>query len=220
MSFFYRILFLAILLALGSVWWRGRERAARHEAQVAAMAEILDRAWFGPETPAEVVNRQFFRALIALADYRILREKERVEATDAEFLEEALQRAGTTDADEIRLIVRSLTANLLECQRRRLIDDPRTALELFEGKGAAAGGAFRGDMLVIARRIPAELAPHAWNHPANFTLMPATAAAMIWPYSVTDEILRAAVDLKTAGVITEQTWQEIKSRHDEASAVR
>ncbi len=210
-----RILFLIILASLAFYWWMRQQTKDEYYRQVGALATTLDRRLLSPSTPARQAESMFLRALVIFADYRSLVARGRLQTAEDTYLRESLSAAGYSNEGEITLVIRALRDNLALCQQTRVISEADGAQALLSGQAPVIGaGPFKGDTLVIGRRVPASLAPTLANHPANYALLPSAAAALIWPYTLTDSVMYASEEFRGRGLLDAATAAEIQKRAD------
>ena len=214
---------LLLIIAAGGLfyWWSKQQTSAEFDRQVGALATTLDRRFVSPATPAAQAEAMFLRAMVIFADYRTLLARGRIRTGEETYLKAVLTAAGYTSDREMALIAKSLQTNLGICQLMKIIPEPDGTQALLTGQAPLIrAGSFKGDTLAIGRRVSAALAPDLANHPANYALIPASAAALIWPFTLSDETLRAAEDFKAQGLLDPKITAELKQRADQLKALK
>lgn len=210
-----KILFLALAACGGLYWWRQEQSRAEYDRQVGALATTLDRRLANPLSPSEQTDALFLRSMVILSDFRDLKQKERLDADETTFLTDALQAAGYNNPGEISSITRNLKDNFSVCVQLKIFGDGSGSQSMLTGQSPVIhAGPFTNETLVLVRRLPPQLAPEVVNHPANFALVPAPAADLIWPYTVNDHALRTATDLKAVNVLDAASFEAIKQRSE------
>lgn len=214
---------LLILLAVGGLvlYWMKQQTRTEYERQVGALSSSLERRSFNPTTPPAQAEALFLRALIILEDYRTLVARGRIPSGEEAYLREAVIAAGYTSEGEIQLVIRNLRENLNLCQQMKVTGEGAGTKAMLSGQAPAIrAGSFKGESLVITRRIPAIIAPEAANHPGNYTLVPASVAALMWPYTLSDGVVSAVSEFKTLGLLDPRTAVDFKTRLDQLKALK
>jgi hypothetical protein len=216
-----KVLLLIIVAGGLFYWWSKEQSSAEYDRQVGALATTLDRRFVSPATPAAQAEAMFLRAMVILSDYRTLLARGRIRTGEETYLKDVLAAAGFTSDAEISLIAKSLQANLGICQQMKIIPEPEGTQALLTGQAPVIrAGSFKGDTLVIGRRLSAVLAPDLANHPANYAFIPASASALVWPYTLSDDTLRAAAEFKTRGLLDPKTAAELQQRADQMKTIK
>lgn len=214
---------LLILVALGGlvIYWMKQQSRTEYERQVGALSSTLERRSFNPTTPPGQAEALFLRALVILEDYRTLVARGRIPAGEESYLREAVIAAGYTSEGEIQLVIRNLRENLNLCLQMKVMGEDGGTKALLSGQAPPIrAGSFKGEKLVIVRRIPAIIAPEAANHPGNYSLVPASAAALMWPYTLTDGVASAVSEFKTLGLLDPKTGVDFKNRLDQLRTMK
>lgn len=210
-----KLLLLAVAAGGGFYWWQQEQNRAEYERQVGAMSTTLDRGLANPLAASDQSEALFLRSMIILSDFRNLKNNGRLEADESTFLNDALTAAGYNNSQEIGLISRNLRDSLNTCMQLQIFGDGSGSQALLTGQAPLIhAGPFKDEPLVIMRRLPPQLAPEMVNHPANFSLVPAPVANMIWPYTVDDSLLNTANSLKQANLLDAASWEAIKARNE------
>lgn len=214
---------ILLIIAAGGLfyWWSKQQSTAEYDRQVGALASTLDRRFIRPETPAAQAEAMFLRAMVIFSDYRTLLARGRIRTGEETYLKDVLGAAGYTSDMEISLIARSLQTNLTLCQQMRIIPEAEGTQSLLTGQSPLIrAGSFKGDTLTIGRQIPPAFAPDLANHPANYALLPASAAALMWPFTLSDGTLRAADEFKSKGLLDATIVTDLKMRADQLKAAK
>lgn len=213
---------LLIIVAGGLIfWWSRQQSTAEYDRQVGALATTLDRRFVSQATPAAQAEAMFLRAMVILSDYRTLLARGRIRTGEDLYLKDVLADAGYTSEQEVALIAKSLQANLRVCQEMKIIPEPEGTQALLTGQAPVIRtGSFKGDTLIIGRRLSAALAPDLANHPANYAFMPSSASALIWPFTLSDDTLRAAEEFKTRGLLDPKTAAGLQERAGQLKAIK
>lgn len=214
---------LLLIIAAGGLffWWSKQQSTAEYDRQVGALATTLDRRFIRPETPAAQAEAMFLRAMVIFSDYRTLLARGRIRTGEDTYLKAVLSAAGYTSEREISLIAKSLQTNLALCQQMKIIPEAEGTQSLLTGQAPLIrAGSFKGDTLTIGRHLSAALAPDLANHPANYTLLPASAAALMWPLTLSDHTVRAAEEFKSQGLLDARIALELKQRVDLIKAAK
>ena len=213
---------LAVLVAGGLFyWWSKQQSTAEYDRQVGALATTLDRRFISTATPAAQAEAMFLRAMVIFSDYRMLRNRGDIRIGEEQYLKDVLTAAGYSSGPEIDLVAKSLQTSLALCKEMKIIPEPEGTQSLLTGQPPLIrAGSFKGDTLTIGRHLSAALVPDLANHPANFALLPSHAAAMIWPFTLSDDTLRTAESFKTDGLIDAKTALDLKLRADQLKAVK
>ena len=208
---------LLLIIAAGGLfyWWSKQQSTGEYDRQVGALASTLDRRFVTSGTPAPQAEAMFLRAMVIFSDYRILLARGRIRIGEEAYLKDVLSAAGYTSEREVALIAKSLQANLTLCQQMKIIPEAEGTQALLTGQAPLIrAGSFKGDTLTISRQVSAALAPDLANHPANYMLVPASAAALIWPFTLSDYTMRAVEEFKSQSLIDPQLALELKQRAD------
>ena len=206
---------LLLIIAAGGLfyWWSKQQSTAEYDRQVGALASTLDRRLVSANTPATQAEAMFLRAMVIFSDYRNLLGRGRIRIGEEAYLKDVLNAAGYTSEREVSLIAKSLQANLTLCQQMKIIPDAEGTQALLTGQAPLIrAGSFKGDTLTISRQISAALAPDLANHPANYALIPASAAALIWPFTLSDNTMRAVDEFKSQALIDAPLALDLKQR--------
>ena len=216
-----KLLLLALAAAGLVYWWTQHQSTVEYDRQVGALASTLDRRLHRKETPAPLAEAQYLRALVIFSDYRLLRDSARIRTPEDIYLIDALTAAGYTTEREISLIAKSLVTNLNLCQELQILPAPEgTAALLTAQPPLIPTGPFRGETLLLARSLHPVLVPDLVNHPANYTLIPASAAALTWPFTLTDYTLRTIQEFKSQGLLDPKLALDLKQRADQLKTKR
>lgn len=220
MQFFYKFMFLAVVTAAGVLWWVKSRHDIEYNRQVGALATTMDRRLANPLSPSGQADAMFLRSMVVLAEFRDLKRRGILDQDDTTYIYDALDAAGYNNPLEINLIAENLKENLALCDETGVLSDGLGSQALLTGQPPRIQtGPFEGENLVISRRISPQLAPEVLNHPANFALTPAPQADLIWPYTLTDRILRTATDLKAARILDVGSVESIRQRSKEIREV-
>ena len=215
-----RVLLVLLLVGTGIFFWIRQQSRGEYERQVGALAATLDRRYLSPTTPAAQAEAMFLRSLVILSDYRSLADRGRVRTGEETYLKETLAAAGYSSEAEIALVSKSLRHNLTLCQQMNIVSDPEGTQALLTGQAPVIrAGSFKGDSLVLGRRLSAVLAPELANHPANYALLPASAAALIWPFTLSDATLAAASEFTAQNLLDPKTALDLKQRAEQLKAI-
>lgn len=216
MQLINRILLVAVAGGAGIYWWTQEQARREYERQVGALATTLDRRLANPLSPSDQADAQFMRAMVIMADFRELKLNGQMDADESTFLADALQAAGYNSGGEISVISRNLKDNLSTCVELKIFGDGSGSQSMLTGQAPVIhAGPFKDEALVIMRRLGPELAPELINHPANIVLMPAPSADLVWPYTVSDSMLRSAVDMKGVNILDAASYEGIRERSEE-----
>jgi len=208
-----RVLLILLVAGSGFYFWRKQQNQVEYDRQVGALASSLDRRFLSPNTPSSQAESMFRRALVILSDYRSLVARRRVTPPEVDYLRDALGQAGYSSDFEISIVSKSLRDNLEVCDRTKIISEPEGLQSLLTGQAPVIrGGPSKGDLLVIGRRVAPALAPEVINHPANFTMLPSSAAALMWPYTLSDATMSAIGEFQTLNLIDSKTAADLKQR--------
>ena len=215
-------LILIVLAAAGLFyWWSKQQSTAEYDRQVGALASTLDRRFVSPSTPATQAEAMFLRAMVIFSDYRTLLARGRIRTGEVTYLQDVLAAAGYTSEREIFFIAQALQSNLTICQQMKIIPEAEGTQALLDGQAPLIrAGSFKGDTLTIGRQLPPSLAPDLVNHPANYAFVPSSAAALMWPFTLTDNTLRAAESFKAQGLLEPRLVTELKQRADQLKAIK
>jgi len=216
-----RVILILIIAGTGIYFWMKQQAQVEYDRQVGALASCFDRRFLSPDMPSAQAESMFRRALVVFADYRGLVDRGRVNPSEMDYLRDALGQAGYTSDYEISIISKSLRDNLAVCDRAKIISEPEGLQSLLSGQTPLIrGGPSKGDTLVIGRRVPPALAPEVINHPANFAMMPSAAAALMWPYTLSDATMSAINEFKTLSLIDSKTAADLKQRAEQLRSPR
>jgi hypothetical protein len=214
MQLINKILFVALAMGAGVYWWTKEQARVEYDRQVGALATTLDRRMADPMSPSGQADALFMRSLVILSDFRDLKQRERLEADETNFLNDALSAAGYNNPSEIGAISRNLRENMTVCQQLKIFGDGSGSQAMLTGQAPVIqSGSFKSESLVLVRRLSPQLAPEVVNHPANFALVPASAADLIWPFTVNNQVLQTASDLKTANVLDTASYDIIRRQN-------
>ena len=211
------------ILAAGCLlyWWSKQQSTAEYDRQVGALATTLDRRFISPTTPAAQAEAMFLRAMVIFSDYRTLRSRGHIRIGEDQYLKDVLAAAGYTSERETALVTKSLQTSLALCQEMKIIPEPEGTQSLLTGQAPLIrAGSFKGDTLTIGRHLSAALVPDLANHPANYALLPSNAAALIWPFTLSEDTLRTADTFNSEGLLDAKTALDLKQRADQLKAVK
>lgn len=214
---------LLLVIAAGGLfyWWSKQQSSAEYDRQVGALASTLDRRYLSPGTPAPQAEAMFLRALVIFSDYRNLVTRGRIRVGEDVYLKDSLNTAGYFSENESALVARTLRENLTLCQQMKVIGEGEGNQALLTGQAPIIrAGSFKGDTLVVGRRLSPVLAPDLANHPGNYALIPSHSAALIWPFTLSDATLRAAEEFKSLSLLDPKTALDLKQRADQLKAVK
>lgn len=212
-----KIILILLLLGGGYFWWYKYDHKKRYETQVGALSSLLSREWFSEETPEKEVTTKFMKVILTIDGYRDLFNAGKIKIPVDEFVKDAVRRSlsPAPSSDETDLITRACLDTFNLCERTRVLDDATQVRGMNEGKPPVIqAGNYKGERLVLARRLPMQFSRDAMNHPANLTLLPESVYAQIWPYTASDPILKAADDFNRARLIDSAHFTEVKKSND------
>jgi hypothetical protein len=208
-----RVLLILILIGVGSYYWKRQQSSAEYDRQVGALASALDRRFLAGTTPPAQAESMFRRALVILSDYRSMVTRGRIGTGEIAYIKDALTAAGYTSDSEITLISRSLRENLTLCEQMKISGGSEGISTLLTGQDPLIrAGSFKGDTLIVGRRVPPALVPDLVNHPANFALTPSAPAALIWPFTLSDATMSAIAEFKSMDLVDAATALNLKQR--------
>ncbi|MDB6133131.1 MAG: hypothetical protein JWM59_1374 [Verrucomicrobiales bacterium] len=214
MQLINKILFVALASGAGVYWWTKEQARVEYDRQVGALATTMDRRMADPMSPSGQADALFMRSLVILADFRDLKQRKRLEADETDFLNDALSAAGYNNPSEIGAISRNLRENITVCQQLKIFGDGSGSQAMLTGQAPVIqSGPFKSESLILVRRLSPQMAPEVVNHPANFALVPDPAADLIWPFTVNNQVLQTAADLKTANVLDTASYDIIRRQN-------
>lgn len=215
-------LLLILLVAAGAFYyWLKQQSKGEYDRQVGALAATLDRRSLSPAMPAAQAESMFLRALVIFSDYRTLVARGRIKEGEEIYLRDALTAAGYPSGGELQLVSKTLRDNLNLCQQMKITSETEGTKALLNGQPPLIrAGSFKGDSLVIVRRVSAALAPELANHPANYALAPSSASALMWPLTLNDGTMAAVNEFKSYSLLDPKTVLEIKQRMEQVKASR
>lgn len=216
-----RILLILLVAAAGFYLWLKQQSKGEYDRQVGALAATLDRRSLSPAMPASQAEGMFLRALVIFSDYRTLVARGRIHAGEDAYLNDSLAAAGYVSEAELQLVSRNLRDSLNLCHQMKITSEAEGTKALLNGQAPVIrAGSFKGERLVVVRRVSAALAPELANHPANYALVPASAAALMWPLTLTDGTLAAVNEFKTHALLDPKTALDIRHRLEQVKAAR
>lgn len=211
-----RIILFLLLAGGGIYYWMRTESQAEYDRQVGALASALDHRFLSAATPASQADAMFLRALVIYSDYRTLVARGRVHTGEETYLRDSLTAAGYTSDSEIILIIRSLRENLGQLESMQVISQNDSVPSLLDGHPPIIrAGSFKGDTLVLGRRVSPALALPVINHPANLALIPSNAAALVWPLNFSDHTLATIEEFKACNIIDARLAFDLAKRADQ-----
>lgn len=131
------------------------------------------------------------------------------------MLDGALGLAEDTPRTPLAEIVHtSILKNLKICQQFGIFEAEENMERMLEGKNPLISkGSFEGEPLVVVQRIPVFAAREAAHHPANYSLLPESLAAV--QAANLDEGMRSlAEQFKRASVLSTKSYDQFKSLLD------
>ena len=215
-----KILLVALVGGTLGYYYYKNQSSEVYRRQVNAAASAYDRAATSALASDSAMTANYLKLISALHDFREERAQGRTEATERDFLGDALTKAGLTSDMEIYLIAGGAIENLDICIKAGVFEDADQVRRLNEGTlPQVCAGPYKGEPFVFARRVGVQFARGAANHPANLRLTPESAADMIWPYTVTDYVLKAANELRPVGLVSEHELSDLRRRNNERRAL-
>ena len=216
-----RILLILLVAAGAFYYWLKQQSKGEYDRQVGALAATLDRRSLSPAMPPAQAEGMFLRAIVIFSDYRTLLARGRVHTGEEAYLKDALTAAGYVSQAELQMVSRTLRDSLNLCQQMKITSGAEGTKALLNGQSPVIrAGSFKGDNLVIARRLSAALAPELANHPANLALVPASAAALMWPLTLSNGTVAALNEFKTHNLLDPKTALDLKQRLEQVKAPR
>jgi hypothetical protein len=211
-----RVLLLLIFIGAATYYWFQQQAKIEYERQIGALSSALDRRYLSTATPAAQAESMFLRALVIFADYRTLVTRGRIKIGEETYLQDSLKAAGYFSDNEIALVAKTLRENLNLCQQMKIITESEGTQTLLSGQNPIIrAGPFKGDTLILGRRLAPVLAPDLANHPANYALLPATSAALIWPFTLSEATLDAVREFKANSLLDSNTATDLQKRADQ-----
>jgi hypothetical protein len=216
-----RILLILLVAAGAFFYWLKQQSKGEYDRQVGALAATLDRRSLSPAMPAGQAEGMFLRAIVIFSDFRTLVSRGRINTGEETYLNDVLLAAGYESQGEIQLVSRTLRDSLNLCQQMKITSEAEGTKALLNGQPPVIrAGSFKGDNLVIARRVSAALAPELANHPANLALVPSSVAALIWPLTLSDGTMAAVNEFKAHNLLDPKTVLDLKQRLEQVKATR
>lgn len=216
-----RILLILLVAAGAFYYWLKQQSKGEYDRQVGALAATLDRRSLSPAMPPAQAEGMFLRAIVIFSDYRTLLARGRIHSGEETYLKDALAAAGYVSQAELQMVSRTLRDSLNLCQQMKITTEAEGTKALLNGQPPVIrAGSFKGDNLVIVRRVSAALAPELANHPANMALVPSSAAALMWPLTLSDGAMAALNEFKTHNLLDPKTALDLKQRLEQVKAAR
>ncbi len=231
----WKIIFSILLVVGGWMWWEKKESQEAWDRLVGIFAEQMDPAKTGYQLDEQVVQADYWRLLAKIREFEKGVSDGRIKPVkpkgpDAEGLADSpkawlfygvFSKHGLEQSNPgARLWTSTISDNLDALVKLGVFNDAKTLPTMLDGKAPTlpatpASGQFAGEKLKIINKVPALLAREGRNHPANFTIVPASVAAMIG-MDVDEKTRDSATQLSNAKIIKPRTMDAIRRLYEDS----
>ncbi len=210
-DYFWKIIFIALAI-VGFVYYKDwRDQGKKYEANVAAIAELLDHSKNAkPFNDGEAVSRTF-QCMYFLRKI----EEHKGEKFSIDKIFEAAQEDSNNEKVVNNLLRDAFRKNYAIAKEFGVLDNEDAMSSLMDGTSTLIlSGPWKGEELVVGHYISPSINDTISLHLANRLLLPQNVKLAMQFADITNDVKERAERLKRAGILDVGSFDNIKQQYD------